>query len=346
MPARLRRFLHIAAAVVLHYSGALALWSWFRRSFLAKDACCVLGLHRVLSKTEQERSDSLEAMVIRDNTYLDLLAYLKRRFRVLAFDDFIAMDAEKAPSHAPGCLITFDDGWADTYSRAFPGLKANSLPAVVFLATGAIGTSGGFWVERVKRAWKTPPCRERLLSAANNNGSLGATPNGDAALEDFVEWLKRMPAAKREAILERGLLADPGAGSAQQVDAMLTWEQAREMSRAGVEIGAHTVNHPLLTYEDPLSIERELALSKRTLEEKLGAQVRAFAYPNGDWNEQVREQVEKTGYRCAFTTHPAWHHGRENSYAISRVLLHEGNITARDGEFSPAMLNLTLAGWA
>jgi hypothetical protein len=78
----------------------------------------------------------------------------------------------------------------------------------------------------------------------------------------------------------------------------------------------------------------------------LGKEVRAFAYPNGDWNESVRKQVANARYRCAFTTRPAWYDRSENFYTISRVLLHEGNITSRSGEFSPAMLDLTLAGWA
>jgi peptidoglycan/xylan/chitin deacetylase (PgdA/CDA1 family) len=155
-----------------------------------------------------------------------------------------------------------------------------------------------------------------------------------------------MPMERRNAILHRTLPTDGNSDGPEDVDVMLTWDQAREMSDAGVEIGAHTVSHPLLSHEDAASVERELKLSKQTLEERLGKKVRALAYPNGDWNERVRKQVEDTGYRCAFTTRPAWHDRDENLYTISRVLLHEGNITAQNGEFSPAMLNLTLAGWA
>ena len=160
-----------------------------------------------------------------------------------------------------------------------------------------------------------------------------------------MECLKRMPAKRRDAILQRGLPAVESDGRGQ-IDSMMTWEQAREMSRAGVEMGAHTVSHPLLSYEEPATVECELRLSKQMVEEKLGKPVRAFAYPNGDWNDRVSKQVEQTGYRCAFTTHPDWHDSRENQFTISRVLLHEGNITTQDGKFSPAMLNLALAGWA
>jgi peptidoglycan/xylan/chitin deacetylase (PgdA/CDA1 family) len=344
MAAKLRRFLHVAVAAILHYSGALALRRRFRQTLFRRDEVCILGLHRVLTRSEQERSNSLDGMIILEDTYLALLEHLTKRFNVISLEDFLRGESQTAVSAKPRCLITFDDGWADTYSRAFTGLKKFRLPAVAFLATGTIGTRGGFWVEKVKRAWRLPQTRERLESALRECPKAGAQTGAD--LEAVVDWLKRMPATRRNAILELMLPADQASSEREEVDAMLSWDQAKEMSGGGIEIGAHTVTHPLLTYEDKAAAEEELKLSKQMLESALGIEVRAFAYPNGDWNEAVRDQVAESGYRCAFTTKPAWHALGENPYSISRVLLHEGNITAREGKFSPAMLDLTLEGWA
>jgi len=344
MLPRLRRFLHVVAAEALHYSEALRLRRWFRRKLLRKDEVCVLGLHRVLTKPERERSNSLDGMIILEDTYLALLAHLRRRFHVISLDALLGGDVQRAASSKPPCVITFDDGWVDTYSHALPGLQKFGLPAVIFLATGAIESRGGFWVEKMKKAWRTPRERERVQSVVGECPD--ACARADMSLEDVVDWLKRMPSRRRNAILELMLPVERTPDDEEEVDTMLSWEQAREISEAGVEIGAHTVNHPLLTYEDKAAVECELKLSKQTLEAKLGKEVRAFAYPNGDWNESVREQVAESGYRCAFTTYPAWYAQGESPYTISRILLHEGNITTQDGRFSPAMLELTLAGWA
>jgi len=343
MAAKFRRFLHVAAANTLHYSGALALRRWLRRWVLRKNEVCVLALHRVLTKAEWEESNSLPGMIILEETYLSLLAYLRRRFEVVSLDTFFGTPMHGLKSSKPLCLITFDDGWADTYSRAFPALKKFSMPAVVFLTTGFIGTRGGFWVEQVQKAWRTSSRRARLQSAARETAEANVAACVD--LERLVEWLKRMPANERNVLLERMLSTSGNGDGGADVDCMLSWDQARELSDAGVEIGSHTVSHPLLTYEDASSVEQELLLSKQTLEEKLGKKVRAFAYPSGDWSERVREQAARTGYGCAFTTQPSWHDRRENRYTISRVLLHEGNIASHQGQFSPAMLDLTLAGW-
>jgi peptidoglycan/xylan/chitin deacetylase (PgdA/CDA1 family) len=344
MTPEFRRFLHVLAARVLHGSGALSAWRWLGR-MLRKDQVCVVGLHRVLTRAEHQQSDSLDGMIIHDDTYLALLAYLQQRFQVVSLDAFLAIMRNGSVATKPLCLITFDDGWGDTHSRALPGLKKFGLPAIVFLATGSIGGRGGFWVERVKRAWRTPLFRQQVQSAWRESGEKGVETLAATDMEGIVEWLKRMPAKRRDAILDRMVPPEGSEDTSSDVDTMLTWEQVRELSEAGVDLGAHTVTHPLLSYEDEGSIERELSVSKEDIEKRLGKTVRAFAYPNGDWNEVVREKTAKGGFECAFTTNPAWYCRRENPYSVSRILLHEGNITAQDGKFSPAMLDLTLAGW-
>jgi peptidoglycan/xylan/chitin deacetylase (PgdA/CDA1 family) len=218
------------------------------------------------------------------------------------------------------------------------------MPATVFLATGSIERRGGFWVEQLKKAWRVPSSRAQMISAL---GRLDEKNTGRlVGLEDIVEWLKHMPDEKRHSLLLQLIPAEENEDGPDEVDSMMTWGQAIEMSRDGVEIGAHTVNHPLLSYESDTTVDCELRVSKQVLEEKLGKKVRAFAYPNGDWDERVRRSVEHAGYECAFTTRPGWYNQRQDPFTIRRILIHEGNITGRDGQFSPAMLSLSLAGRA
>ena len=73
--------------------------------------------------------------------------------------------------------------------------------------------------------------------------------------------------------------------------------------------------------------------------------MRAFAYPNGNWDPRVRQAVIAAGYECAFTVRPGWHRRDADPFTMDRILLHEGNVTGRDGSFSPAMFHLTLTGW-
>jgi len=283
-------------------------------------------------------------MVLGEVTFVKLLEYLQQRFHVVSFETFFRGEAEDAGKSKPRCLLTFDDGWRDTYTTAYPWLKKFGMPATVFLATGSIEGQGGFWVEQLKRAWTMPSSRAQMKSVLSQ---VTSQDKGQLTeLEDIVEWLKHMPAEKRHSFLQRLLPSEQNSDCRYEVDSMLTWDEAIEMSRDGIEMGAHTVTHPLLSYENDATVERELRLSKQTLEEKLGKKVRAFAYPNGDWDERVRRWVQQVSYECAFTTRPGWYHQGQDPYTVCRILLHEGNATGRNGQFSPAMLSLTLAGRA
>ncbi len=340
MTARLRRFLHVVAADLLYYFGLLRVWQFLRRVFHRKEIC-VLGLHRVLTEEEKCRTNSLESMVLREATFVRLLEDLRRRFEIISLETFLEHRSKNIGRSKPWCLLTFDDGWKDTYTRAYPWLKKFQIPATVFLTTGSIEGRRGFWVEQLKRTWKGSASRERLKSHL-----LGVVPKGQPLeLEAIVEWLKHMSADKRRPLLEPLLPAGQHADGPDDVDSMLTWNEIMEMGRDGIEFGAHTVSHLLLPYEDDATVERELRTSKQLLEDKLDKRVCAFAYPNGDWDERIRKWVERAGYRCAFTTQPGWHAPGQDTYTIRRILLHEGNVTAGKGQFSAAMLSLTLAGW-
>jgi hypothetical protein len=80
------------------------------------------------------------------------------------------------------------------------------------------------------------------------------------------------------------------------------------------------------------------------IEEKLKKKVRAFAYPNGNWDERVRKQVQTAGYECAFTTARGWHRRGEDAYTIRRIMLHEGKVAGLSDEFSTAVVALRLSG--
>jgi hypothetical protein len=75
-----------------------------------------------------------------------------------------------------------------------------------------------------------------------------------------------------------------------------------DLSRAGYEIGAHTVSHISLTKLGPAKIRYELHAGKQMLEQILGAPVSMFCYPNGRYDSEVLQEVRNTGYAAARTT--------------------------------------------
>jgi peptidoglycan/xylan/chitin deacetylase (PgdA/CDA1 family) len=390
--SRIRHHLHIFLAEFLYYSGLLAAWRFLRTRVSGKDQVCVLGLHRILSEADFARSNSLPGMLLKESTFVSLLEFVKKRFRVIPIHEL-----SRAREHGPCYAFTFDDGWKDNYTGAYPWMRKHAIPATIFLVTGLIGGEDGFWPEEVTAAWSNPATRQKLCSAGHqagirvlnpeseihqpggssptllraapplrSEGGASAShrdspprtncgvvplPSGEgkggeehpapAALETLIEHLKHMPSRQRDLLLNGLRPASHPANGACSPDRMLTWDEVNEMSQGGIDFGAHTVTHPLLTYEDQATVEREIREAKRMLEERLHKKVRAFAYPNGDWNTETRRLVVAAGYDWAFTTQPGWCRPSQDSFTVPRVLLHEGNVTGHHGKFSPAMFTLT-----
>lgn len=78
--------------------------------------------------------------------------------------------------------------------------------------------------------------------------------------------------------------------------------ELRAVAAQGFEIGAHGVSHPNLTDCEPRELAQEVESSKKFLEDCLGAEVRAFAYPRGRYNASVISSLKRAGYVGARTT--------------------------------------------
>ncbi|MBI4167041.1 MAG: polysaccharide deacetylase family protein [Acidobacteria bacterium] len=301
-----------------------------------------MGLHRVLPEEQFARGNSLPGMLLKEETFDSLLEYLRAHYEVKPLDAILERkDKERSPDK-PLCTLTFDDGWRDNYTVAYPRLKGFGMPATIFLVTGYLDGYAHVWVERLCQAWKEPSQRELIKCHAMR---LFRVKLRVGSLEEIVECLKRLPGEERRSILIQLLPAGTCPNIQQDPDPMMSWEEAVEMSRHGIDFGSHTTTHPLLTFESDDTVESELKNSKARIEERVGKPVWAFAYPNGDWDSRIRKWIERTGYRCAVTTKRGWHESGLDPYSMRRILIHEGNVTGWSGKFSAAAFNFTVAPW-
>jgi peptidoglycan/xylan/chitin deacetylase (PgdA/CDA1 family) len=87
---------------------------------------------------------------------------------------------------------------------------------------------------------------------------------------------------------------------------MLWSEQLRLLRQAGMQIGAHTVSHPILQHSTDLQARWKMAHSKRTLEDLVGEAVTLFAYPNGkpgiDFSARHVAMAAEAGFAAAVST--------------------------------------------
>jgi peptidoglycan/xylan/chitin deacetylase (PgdA/CDA1 family) len=82
----------------------------------------------------------------------------------------------------------------------------------------------------------------------------------------------------------------------------MSWEQIAALRDAGMEIGAHTIDHFDLTTLDEAESARQIAQSKADIEQRLGISVVSFCYPTGLYNWTIEEQTRAAGFLSATTT--------------------------------------------
>jgi peptidoglycan/xylan/chitin deacetylase (PgdA/CDA1 family) len=261
----------------------------------------VLIFHRVLA-----RPDPLFAHQPDARRFDEICGWLGGWFNVLALDDAVRrLRSASLPERA--LAITFDDGYADNHDHALPILQRHRFPATFFIATGFVG-GGTMWNDIVIEALRRTSLSSLVFAAsdgAQRTLRLDAVESRRAAIATLLGELKYLPAAEREA-KARAIAAqakvDPPA------DLMMSREQIRRLRRAGMQIGAHTVSHPILARLERGLAERELVQSKTFLEDLLDEPVVLFAYPNGkpgqDYGADDVALVARAGFECAVSTAP------------------------------------------
>jgi peptidoglycan/xylan/chitin deacetylase (PgdA/CDA1 family) len=258
---------------------------------------CVLNYHRILERPDPLLESEPDVAAFRWQ-----MALLADCFNVLPVSQALALlDAGRLPPRA--VCITFDDGYRSVYELALPVLKEFGLPATVFVTSGHVGR-GNMWNDRIIDAVQSLPAGELDLTAAGlETYSLRTLADRKSSLGRLTEASKYLPPAARRALVQR-LEAMAGGGAEQEL--MLTPEMVVALDRNGIEIGAHTVTHPILTSLDDDSARAELSAGKQQLEALVGKPVRLFAYPNGkagkDYDARHVAMVREAGFDAAFTT--------------------------------------------
>jgi len=261
----------------------------------------VLNYHRIGSPAASELDRGLFSAS--PEQFEAQMHYLSRRTEVVPLDEVPAVLGE---GRGRRVAVTFDDGYRDNHQYALPVLQRHGVHATFFLATGFLDRPSLAWWDEA--AWLLRRALVGRVPAVDGVLPELVLDGGDDAREaavcTLVETYKRLPAVRAEALLEHVR----GAAEAPAYDPRtlwMTWDMARALRDAGMGIGGHTVDHPVLANVDNARLVRELDGCAARLREELGVQMRLFAYPIGRlsaYDSRAREHLVRLGVRiaCAF----------------------------------------------
>jgi peptidoglycan/xylan/chitin deacetylase (PgdA/CDA1 family) len=199
--------------------------------------------------------------------------------------------------------ITFDDGYRDNLTLGVPVLNRLDIPATIFLVPGFLSRRADAWWERL--AWGLACAREHAFYLDEARLDLRRSADRNAALGVIEDRLKRLDHRARVEAVEELLKQVKPEGRYPTDELFLDWDGARELTRAGITIGSHTMEHAILARESTGDQWNDLDESRRILQEELKVPVTSLAYPNGavaDYSDATISAAQGAGYEYAFTT--------------------------------------------
>jgi peptidoglycan/xylan/chitin deacetylase (PgdA/CDA1 family) len=249
-------------------------------------------------------------------------------------------------------VITFDDGYADNLLEALPLLQKQKMPATFFLTGDCIGREEEFFWDELDRillrpGW-TPPSLQLELEERVYQWGLRPLEHYSAAdakqhqhwnvlqpgptvrqtvYRTLCEFVRKLPPPQRDSVMTQIRDWAGVERKARPTHRALRKEEALALARAeGMEIGAHTMHHPMLAQLPPEEQRHEIRGSKAVLESLIGRPVRSFSYPYGSsdsFTPDTVAAVQKAGFSSAATTIPAAVRKHGDPFQLPRCIVRD-----------------------
>lgn len=259
----------------------------------------ILIYHRVIPEHDPMRPSEVDAAAFEVQ-----VAALAQTYNILPLTEAVGR-LEDGTLPARAAAITFDDGYADNIDIALPILLRWNAPATFFISTGFLD-GGIMWNDVVIESIRQAQGRTLDLTTLNlGTHTIDRWSDRTATAARLVSLLKYTPPSKRTS---SAMAIANIAGTTLPRNLMMQSSRIREITNAGMEVGAHTETHPILTAVQDHVAQAEIEAGKLRLEELTGGPVKTFAYPNGkpgvDYTRRHVDIVRRLGLLGAVST--AW----------------------------------------
>jgi peptidoglycan/xylan/chitin deacetylase (PgdA/CDA1 family) len=242
--------------------------------------------------------------------YLDaVLTQLRRwKFDIISLDEMYARLATKTFDRRFVCF-TLDDAYADNLEFAYPIFKKHDAPFALFVPTSFPDRRGELWWVAIESVIAKNDSIGLLMHGREQRLECRSVSEKRELYEALYSWLRDRDSDDEIRQIVRDLAARYHVDIAQICQQQcLTWDQIGELAKDPlVTIGAHTVNHPILTKIPTAKVTAELKMSRAVIEGAIGTAPAHFAYPFGQrYSAGVREFriARDLGFKTALTTRP------------------------------------------
>jgi peptidoglycan/xylan/chitin deacetylase (PgdA/CDA1 family) len=263
----------------------------------------ILLYHRI---TDLE-IDPWDLAVSTDNFEEQLIA-LKEAYNVISLNELIE-DKKNRKLKERSIAITFDDGYKDNYTAAYPILIKHQVPATFFISSAYIESQNEFWWDKLIRFVLTDTNLPKKLELKSLNKHWDISKHNfdekskfDFFMDVWGSLLQVHPNLREQALSEIETWSNHDKVIRSDHLPMSKTELIDMAQHPLISIEAHTNNHAALGYLDQNSQREEIQSGKRWLEKVLNKPITGFSYPNGSYNGETISLMAEIGFEYACTT--------------------------------------------
>ena len=311
----------------LFYLGLFDLFLKLLARVCREHPCIILLYHRIVDDNSKYLNKGA-AVHHHIKDFKREITYFKKHFQILSMDQVVNHMKVGKGFKRPSIAITFDDGYLDNYTLAYPVLKKHGVPATIYLTTGLVGTPDGIWTEQIGVAFLETKKAYFNFSVLLGDETIPikTKEEKERANRKVSEALKLRPDDERRELMEKlfeELEVSKKSGRHVGERMMLNWEEVQEMRRDGMTIGSHSHTHPILSQMPIQRAKDEISNSKKVVENNVDMRVKHFSFPNGreeDFSEELRDYCRKIGFEsvCSVVYGP-YDASKKDPFALKRV---------------------------
>jgi peptidoglycan/xylan/chitin deacetylase (PgdA/CDA1 family) len=338
MPSFIRRVAestHKAVCFFVYFSGLYHLIS-----FLKRKKPVVLMYHSV---NDRQCPYVYPDNIVSVEHFEQQIAYLSQEKNVVTLLDLVKRlrRGDDLPHNA--VAITFDDGYYDFYSQAYPVLKKYDVPCTLFPITGLLCNGEAKWDDRLTHILNSTPREQVTLPLAGGEMTCDLTSQQDIhdCVEALVRILQDMDYEERSRALD-AITNRVNVGDLPIEQVTLRWNDILELARDSlISFGCHTHTHRHLGKSSLEVADWEISQSKEILEQRLDRECLLFCYPFGkrnSFNPGVKKLLRAHGFMAAVTTIPGRVSKESDSFELRRIAAQDDS----SYRFKGALIGLTL----
>jgi peptidoglycan/xylan/chitin deacetylase (PgdA/CDA1 family) len=301
---------------------------------LVKDLC-VITYHGVLPQGYERIDPMLDGGLVSADSFRRQLRLLRSHYNIVHPEQLLSAGEQDGFVSSRSVLVTCDDGLLNTLTDMLPILQEERIPCLLFV-TGfsSAEESRMLWYEELYLMMLMTPDPNLLADFDPILVKMGSKKRGDLRSYwwGLVKKLSRLEREDRDRFLgdareQLGLREDWDATFTNDPHRrrrflLLDRSELKEMAESGLTIGSHTLSHPMLSQMQAEHAWKEVADSRRVLEEALQRPVWALAYPFGDPGSVTYREMEmanRAGYKWAFSNCEGGLQGSAYRFSIPRV---------------------------